>query len=292
MHRVAPAFVTALLPLLIWAQATRIACVGNSITFGSELANRDAQCYPSLLQGRLGSGYTVGNFGISSKCLMKSCDEPYWYAPGFAGVFAFGPDTITIMIGTNDSKPFNWAHKDRFAPDLEALIDTFLTIGTGPSIWLCLPPPVFPNDIFTIDGTVIHEEIVPLIEQVAAKRSLPIIDTHTPLLEHREYSVDGVHPNAEGHMRIAAIVFEALSAPSAADQKRGRLAMPNTSMLPRLIVLRGNSYRWRYWGWSDRTAVYDLAGRKITGRSRDRPGTAASETGSLTGCFLLGPQEE
>lgn len=38
-------------------EAIRIACVGNSITFGAGIANREKNCYPAQLQAYLGAQY-------------------------------------------------------------------------------------------------------------------------------------------------------------------------------------------------------------------------------------------
>ena len=41
----------------------KVACVGNSITYGSGVADREVNAYPVKLQGMLGDKYEVGNFG-------------------------------------------------------------------------------------------------------------------------------------------------------------------------------------------------------------------------------------
>ena len=58
--------------LLMWCTAApceaqiRVACVGDSITAGYGLSDPGTQSYPAQLQALLGSGYSVGNFGVSS----------------------------------------------------------------------------------------------------------------------------------------------------------------------------------------------------------------------------------
>ena len=47
-----------------FAQAvTRVACIGDSITYGTGLSNRATQAYPARLQALLGEDYEVRNFG-------------------------------------------------------------------------------------------------------------------------------------------------------------------------------------------------------------------------------------
>ena len=52
----------------LWAVAqekkpVKIACVGNSITYGSGIKNQFQNSYPGVLSQLLGEGYDVRNFG-------------------------------------------------------------------------------------------------------------------------------------------------------------------------------------------------------------------------------------
>ena len=50
----------------------KVACVGNSITYGYGIAGRETRSYPAQLQRMLGDGYLVGNFGKSGATDRKS----------------------------------------------------------------------------------------------------------------------------------------------------------------------------------------------------------------------------
>src|ERR1700733_958314 len=102
----------------------RIACVGDSITeeFG---VSSPFNAYPMQLQRMLGGGYLVGNFGNSGKTLLKNGNDPYWTTDSFKNALAFKPDIVTIMLGTNDTKPDNWKLKDQFTADYKELIGKF-----------------------------------------------------------------------------------------------------------------------------------------------------------------------
>ena len=82
----------------------KIACVGNSITFGSGIANREKNAYPQQLQAMLGMKYEVRNFGVSSRTLLKKGDHPYWETEAYNTALLFKPDIVYIKLGTNDSK--------------------------------------------------------------------------------------------------------------------------------------------------------------------------------------------
>ncbi len=59
------------------AEKIKVACVGNSITYGYTLDNRERDAYPSQLQRLLGDSYIVGNFGKSGATLLEKGHRPY-----------------------------------------------------------------------------------------------------------------------------------------------------------------------------------------------------------------------
>jgi acyl-CoA thioesterase-1 len=119
------------LPLVVvvaWARpalAARIACVGDSITYGYGLASPSQQSYPAVLQTLLGTQHTVSNFGTSGCTLLKKGDKPYWNDANFGASDAFKPDVVVVMLGTNDAKPQNWAYQADFASDYGSMIDHY-----------------------------------------------------------------------------------------------------------------------------------------------------------------------
>ncbi|MEO7427075.1 MAG: GDSL-type esterase/lipase family protein [Fibrobacteria bacterium] len=206
MLRIIPLFLAAALAFG-QAQTTRAikwACIGNSITEGSGASTS----YPLRLGTKLGPAFQIENDGVSGCTLLKSGDKPYWTQGKLANVFALKPDIITIKLGTNDSKSYNWGHKAEFARDLQSLIDTLGRISPKPQIWLCLPVPAFTNT-YGISGTIIENEQIPLIKQVAQTNNLNVIDCHTLLLKKSALFPDGVHPNDEGADSIATAIFRA-----------------------------------------------------------------------------------
>ena len=192
---------------------TRIACIGNSITYGYGAKWNEA--YPYRLQQLLDTvDYTVQNDGVNSTTLLKNGDVPYYRKGKLPDVFAFQPDIITIKLGTNDTKPQNWdVHHQEFRRDFLWLIDTLSGMASRPKIWLVLPVPVFAHptaDSWGIRDSILNK-IIPIIKEIAGERELPVIDANTPLQAFPQYfSVDGVHPNAAGLDTIAHTIYRAL----------------------------------------------------------------------------------
>ena len=116
------------------AAPLKVACVGDSIT---QLSG-----WPDKFGAKLGAGYAVANDGLAGTTLLKNGDNPYWKTTQYTQSHTSNPDIVIIMLGTNDSKPFNWpAHKGEFVGDYEALIDTYAALPSHPRIYLSLCPP-------------------------------------------------------------------------------------------------------------------------------------------------------
>ncbi len=200
---------------------THVACVGDSITAGVGASN-PANNYPSQLQGLLGGGVIVRNFGHSGATLLTTGDTPYpktlEYTNATSFVSGAGDGAVVdviIMLGTNDSKPNNWNGGDagtragQFAIDLAALVDHFATMPTHPVVYLALPLDALANT-YTISGPVIHDQIIPIINQVASDKGLPTIDLNTPTMGQTSYFTDGVHPNDGGYTVVAGVMRDGL----------------------------------------------------------------------------------
>ncbi|HTM45351.1 MAG TPA: GDSL-type esterase/lipase family protein [Polyangiaceae bacterium] len=197
------------------AQApTLVACIGDSITQNSGWCED--------LGTLLGADYQTQNFGVSGTTLLKMGDHPYWDTAQFTQSHDFNPNIVVIMLGTNDSKPQNWTYKDQFATDYAALIDSYRAVPSVASVYLNLPPPAGTNG-FNISGTVIENEVVPLVRQVAMTKQTGLIDVFSAFGGHNfdpslyGSAGDQVHPNGAGAQVIANTVYDALMAPPLVD---------------------------------------------------------------------------
>ena len=184
--------------LIISCSTTKIACVGDSITYGSGIIERDSLSYPKQLQNKLGKKYEVQNFGVSGTTMLKKGDKPYWEQPEFKSAKEFMPDVVIIMLGTNDSKTFNWdIHKNEFKSDYNSMIQTFKKLNPKYTIYIGLPPPIFENR-WNMQKTVLEFEILNILKKIAAENGLKTIDFFSLFQGKSIYFPDGVHPNAEG----------------------------------------------------------------------------------------------
>ncbi len=195
--------------------AVRVACVGDSITYGSKIENRTLNSYPSRLQQLLGARYLVKNFGARGYTLQKSGNFPYWSHSNFQKSTEFQPDIVLIMLGTNDSKSHNWIGTEAFLEDYRALINHYRSLESHPQIVLMTPASVYPKNFNPSNPYKIRADIVDIIAdavlQLAEDENLPVIDIHQATDDHPEYFLlDGVHPDDSGAEKIAELAFEAI----------------------------------------------------------------------------------
>ena len=74
----------------------KVSCVGNSITYGMRLENREQDSYPAQLQRMLGDRYEVGNFGKSGATLLRHGHRPYFEQEEFRQAMDFAGDIVVI----------------------------------------------------------------------------------------------------------------------------------------------------------------------------------------------------
>ena len=191
--------------------AVRVACIGNSITFGAGIENRSRDSYPSVLARMLGDSYWVKNFGVSARTMLNKGDHPYMNEPAYKNALAFNPNIVVIKLGTNDSKSFNWKYKADFMKDAQTMIDAFKGLPSQPKIYLCYPSKAY----LTGDGInddIISKEIIPMIKKLAKKNDLSVIDLHTAMDGMPELFPDRIHPNEKGAQVMAKAVYQSISA--------------------------------------------------------------------------------
>ena len=191
-----------------YAEPIRVACVGDSITFGYGIKDRDKLSYPAQLGKLLGNKYEVRNFGVNGHTLLSKGNAPYIKSKAYRDALAFEPQIVIIKLGTNDSKPVNWQYKNEFIPDYLALIQSFQKLKSQPQVFICKPVPVFPERWGITDKIV--KQTLPLIEQVSQKSGATIIDLYSALSHKAELFPDKVHPNEAGATIMAETIAKAI----------------------------------------------------------------------------------
>lgn len=188
----------------------KVACVGDSITYGASVKGWPENSYPSRLSKLLGNGYVVNNYGYSARTAMYDGDHPYVNEKLYQKSLDFQPDIVVIMLGTNDSKPYNWKGKDAYIADYSKLIDSYLLLDSHPDIYVVAPPPAFPLEgevMFDISKELLAGDIRDASSEIAASKNLHFIDMCAAFSGRPELFIDGIHPNADGAAVFAQTVY-------------------------------------------------------------------------------------
>lgn len=191
----------------------KVACVGNSITYGSGVANREVNAYPVKLQGMLGDKYEVGNFGKPGATLLNHGHRPYTQQQEYKDALAFAGDIVVIHLGINDTDPRNWPnYQDEFIGDYRALMQSFREVNPKVRFILARMTPLSDRHYRFESGTRDwHAEIQLAIECIAKAEGVQLIDFHEPLYPYPYILEDAVHPNAEGAAILAKTVYEGIT---------------------------------------------------------------------------------
>ena len=242
-----------------FAQArTKVACVGDSITFGLGLADRALEAYPARLQAlldeRFPGRYEVRNFGSSGRGIyldsMRGREKRgfRWMKEHKAAV-EWRPDIVICNLGINDNgeyiKEYTGARRrGQFADDYCALLGDYRKANPKVSlyIWTKLAP-LAPGQRFfrSAEPCLMQKDL----DSVAVRMGAVGIDMHEPLRDVMDevLAKDKIHPDARGARIIAEATLQAL----------GR--KPDTAPCRRYDVLRtewwlcaGQSNMQKGWG--------------------------------------------
>lgn len=194
-----------------------IACVGDSVTYGCTLTLFFLRRYPAVLQKLIGSGAQVAAFAVNDRTLQDTGNKPFRKERAFRQSREFGPDTVVILLGTNDSKDINWISAAAFRQQYAELIAAYRALFPAPRVVICTPPCAFKpfNRFFSITNDAKLDrvpEIAAEIKAIAAVNGTELVDLYALTQGKRElFGPDGLHPNAAGAKVIAEAVFRTLS---------------------------------------------------------------------------------
>jgi len=182
----------------------RVACIGDSITFGLGIPD-PADTYPARLQDLLGTTlFEVQSFGLSGAKIFTSSLK-YENSPEFANALAFQPDIVICNLGLNDVNDWGQITRDGFLTEYRHLMDAFASLPTDPAliIWHEIAP------IFTsVAGSPDLLALIELIGECASYMGVKNVDMSQPLAGHPEWFFgDGIHPNETGARKIAEETF-------------------------------------------------------------------------------------
>ncbi|WP_075559698.1 GDSL-type esterase/lipase family protein [Parabacteroides timonensis] len=202
----------------------KVACVGNSVTYGVGIDNREVNSYPAQLQRMLGEDYEVMNFGKSGATLLNKGHRPYCEQEEYKAALDFAGDLVVVHLGLNDTDPRNWPnYRDNFVTDYLSLIESFRKVNPACKIWICRMTPISHRHPRFKSGTrdwYWMEQAT--IEEIASLGNTGLIDLQAGLYNRPDLLPDALHPTTEGAGILAKTIYRELTG------NYGGLQMPVT----------------------------------------------------------------
>ena len=189
----------------------RVACIGDSITWGFTILNRRSNSYPAQLQQLLGQEYFVRNFGYNDASARFDADTPYVSKRVYPKSQEWNPDIVLLMLGTNDTKRINW-DPEIFRRDYKKLVQSYLDLPSKPRVILIAPIRVFQPITIPLLGLysdTMENGVRPAIREIAAEMGLELVDL-VDLFPDSKHMMDGVHPQATGAKMLADAIYSAV----------------------------------------------------------------------------------
>ncbi|MFJ6373578.1 SGNH/GDSL hydrolase family protein [Streptomyces virginiae] len=235
------------------ASYTSFVAIGDSFTEGMSdlLPDGSYRGWADLLAARLAArepGFRYANLAVRGKLIGQIAEDQVPVAA------AMGADVVTLVGGLNDAlrpKVDMGRVRDRLesavellAPSCERLVLMRSPGRNGPVMERFRPR---------------MEELFATIEELGAKHGAVVVDLYgaSVLADPRMWDVDRLHLTAEGHLRVAEAVWQALGLPAEQDW---RTELP-TEAPPGWGVRRAQDLSFA------RQHLLPWIGRRLTGRS-------------------------
>lgn len=204
------------------ADLIHVACIGDSITYGTNSTDPSMQSYPVYLQRMLGYSYYVEKYGAPSHSLIETDTQSFLKHEYFKKSTAAKPDVVIVMLGTNDCRTQKWedsayknwadpARKQAFLSSGKKLIDAYRAANKEVQIIFATCPTVPQDAWLGTDWTSrIRKYGNPTIRSLAESNDCPVIDVFTFSTKHPEMfeGGDGLHPQNEQYQILAQGIYD------------------------------------------------------------------------------------
>ena len=171
---------------------SQVLALGDSLTAGAGVTAE--QAWPALLEQK--TGWVVVNGGVNGNTSADALKRlPHLLEQ-------YDPKLVLVTLGGNDM--LRHVSKQQTIANLEQILALIKTHGAK-AVLLATPAP-------NLMGAVFQNLSAPdFYQQIAEQQQVPLIeDAIAEVLSDPQLKGDQVHPNAEGHARLAEKIFREL----------------------------------------------------------------------------------
>ncbi len=201
----------------------KIACIGDSITYGHGIdeIDREVYSYPAMLGSMLGDGYEVGNFGKSASYILPG-DSPYNLRSDktlsyrdtqqYLDSITFAPDIVIIMLGTNDVTSFVDAESEAvIEEELENIIEIYQALESVQRVYVMTSifAPYSPAMVKASDGP-----LQKIQQRAAADTGAEFVDIYSLTRDYFDVMLhlsDRLHPDEDSYEAIPGAAYALLT---------------------------------------------------------------------------------
>ena len=195
-----------------------VACIGDSITYGTGSDDPSVHSYPVYYQRMLGYDYYVEKYGAPSNSLIETDSPTFLTNSLYDKSVKAKPDVVIIMLGTNDCRPQRWAdsaHKDwrdgtrkeAFIAAGQKMVDAYRGANADVQIIFATCPIVPQDQSYGTDWTTrLMTYGNPAIKQIAKNANCDVIDIFSYTKDNKNMFAggDGLHLKNEKYEELAA----------------------------------------------------------------------------------------
>jgi lysophospholipase L1-like esterase len=185
-----------------------IGCIGNGVTYGVGVENREKNNFPQQLQYLLGANYKVTNFGVVNAPLLNSGINGYSKSVAFNKSHDLNPNIIFVELGLDEIKVSDTSVISNFTNTFDNIIQSYANLSSRPRIVLLLPLPIFLKDSSLLDNSFIKNKIIPKIQKIAYEKNLEVLDLFSMFIDREDLFLDKVHPSSLGGTLISKRLYE------------------------------------------------------------------------------------
>lgn len=185
-----------------------VACVGDSLTYGTGADNRFTDSWPSVLAAAEGPlDLNTLNFGNYGRTVTDNRFLSYTNTLSFRQSMGANADVYLVMLGSNDLLLRGWEHT--LPQAYRELLQGYMNLPQEPEVIVVLPPDLYYENFLRYTNTKI-EDVRQIERSVAEELGLDVIDLSEISGNMADYCIDGGHYNSEGYALFGEYIYEQL----------------------------------------------------------------------------------